>query len=204
MIAPSLLSHPTVLKISKFISDFFNPFTSLILYFIYLSYKSMGLQESLLSFLPKFLLLVLPIFLWIYFNVKRGVYTNMDVSNRKQRKSLYIFAFICMITYIGVYRIIYKEIDHVMVFLVVLMLLMQASNFFIKSSMHTALNVYAAALFFSLTPWLGFVWLGIAALVGLTRIILKRHSVAEVLVGAFLGLLVSLLYLYFHIQSTFS
>lgn len=67
--------------------------------------------------------------------------------------------------------------------------------------MHTALNVYTAALFFSVEPWAGLLWMGIAALVGITRIILKRHTLKEVLMGAFLASVVSLAFLYFHLQN---
>ena len=81
------------------------------------------------------------------------------------------------------------------------LILMQISNLFIKSSMHTSLNIFAAALFFSLSPTLGFIWLIIAIIVGITRVILKRHTPKEVIMGAFLGSLVSFFYLYVFIQN---
>ena len=80
-----------ITSISKFISNFFNPFTSLVLYFIYYSYKNYDVQESLYRFLPIFLIIILPTSAWIFYNVKAGKYQNLDVSNRIQRKTLYIF-----------------------------------------------------------------------------------------------------------------
>jgi len=46
----------------------------------------------------------------------------------------------------------------------------------------------------------GLIWLGVAALVGLTRVILKRHTVREVFLGAGIAFLISFIYLYCDIQ----
>ena len=73
---------------------------------------------------------------------------------------------------------------------------MQLSNFYIKSSMHTALNIFVAALFFKLNPNLGGAWFLLAIVIGFTRIILKRHTVAEVLTGASLALIISIIYIF--------
>ena len=75
------------------------------------------------------------------------------------------------------------------------------SNFFIKSSMHTAFNVFVTALFFSLNPILGIIWFVLTSFVAISRIILKRHTPKEVIMGAFIGTVVSLAYLYFNIQT---
>jgi hypothetical protein len=40
-----------------------------------------------------------------------------------------------------------------------LLVVMFISNFFIKSSMHTSFNIFVSALFFTLHPIYGFVWL---------------------------------------------
>ena len=66
--------------------------------------------------------------------------------------------------------------------------------------MHTAFNVFVAALFFSENPLLGIIWAVIAALVGITRVILGRHTAKEVITGAALAALVSFIYLYTNIQ----
>jgi membrane-associated phospholipid phosphatase len=66
--------------------------------------------------------------------------------------------------------------------------------------MHTAFNIFVAALFFALNTTMGIIWLGIAILVGITRIILKRHTPKEVFMGAGIAFIVSFLYLYCNIQ----
>ncbi|WP_288375758.1 phosphatase PAP2 family protein [Chryseobacterium culicis] len=187
-------------NISKVISDFFNPLVSLILFFVYMSIRQYNFKDSILYFLPILLMIIVPVIIWLVWNVKTGRYTNMDVSNRVQRKTLYIFIAACVISYLLFNYIRNGYIDLVMLFILVLLFALQISNLFIKSSMHTAFNVFVAALFFSLNWKMGIVWLGIAALVGITRIILKRHTVKEVFMGAGIAFLVSFIYLYCNIQ----
>lgn len=124
----------------------------------------------------------------------------MDVSNRVQRKTLYIFIGICVVSYIAYHYFRNGQIDFVMLFILILLFALQISNYFIKSSMHTAFNIFVAALFFALNTTMGIIWLGIATLVGITRIILKRHTPKEVFMGAGIAFIVSFLYLYCHIQ----
>lgn len=197
----NVTAHPIVIFLSKFISNFFNPLTSLFLYFAYYSNKHYDLKKSLYEFLPILLILILPISAWIYWNVRKGNYTNMDVSNRKQRNSLYIFIAVAMLVYLLINFMIDGQIDYTMLFLFILLILMQVSNYFIKSSMHTAINIFAAALFFAQNQLLGLAWLFIAVMVGITRIILKRHTPKEVLMGAAIASMVSFFYLYIYIQN---
>ncbi|MCE3074326.1 phosphatase PAP2 family protein [Chryseobacterium gwangjuense] len=189
-----------VLRISKIISDFFNPLLSLFIFFLYMSIKNYSLKDSLSYFLPILLLIIAPIIIWLVWNVKTGRYTNMDVSNRVQRKTLYIFIAACVIAYLAFNYFKNGYVDFVMLFILILLFALQISNFFIKSSMHTVFNIFVAALFFALNITMGFIWLGIAVLVGITRIILNRHTPKEVFMGAFIAFIVSFIYLYCNIQ----
>ncbi|WP_294294812.1 phosphatase PAP2 family protein [uncultured Chryseobacterium sp.] len=187
-------------KTSKIISDFFNPLLSLFIFFIYLSFMKYSLRNSIMYFLPILLIIIAPVMAWLVWNVKTGRYTNMDVSNRVQRKSLYIFIATCVVFYIAFNYFKNGYVDLVMLFILILLFALQISNFYIKSSMHTAFNIFVAALFFALNHTMGIVWLAIAILVGVTRIILKRHTPKEVLMGAGIAFTVSFLYLYCNIQ----
>ncbi|QDP84083.1 phosphatase PAP2 family protein [Chryseobacterium sp. SNU WT5] len=190
-----------LLKISKFISTVFNPINSLLFYFVIYSLKNSSLKESLQNFLPIFLITILPISGWILWNVKKKRYSDSDVSNRKQRKSLYFFIGGAISIYLLFIYLKFERIDWVLFFLLVLLLLMQISNYLIKSSMHTAINIFVAALFFTISPLIGIFWLGVSVVVAISRIILKRHSPAEVFAGSFIGISVSFIYLYTHIQT---
>lgn len=192
---------PKVISVSRLISNFFNPITSLFIYYLYFSWKNYNFNEDLERFLPILIITIIPISLWIFYHVKTGKYSNWDVSNRNQRKSLYFFIAGSLVVYLVYFYLITQRVDLVMMFILILLLFMQLSNYFIKSSMHTAFNVFTAALFFSQNIALGLVWLFIAILVGATRVILNRHSVNEVLMGFFLAALVSFPYLYVSTQT---
>lgn len=191
---------PLLNGISKFISNFFNPLVSLFLYFLYSSLENYTAKEAAMRFMPILLLTMLPISLWIFWNVKKGNYTNMDVSNRNQRKSLYFFIAGAIGAYLLYDYVKNGTIDILMIFLMILLHVMQISNYFVKSSMHTAFNIFVSALFFSINPVMGIIWFGIAVLVGITRIILKRHTLKEVISGAVIAGIVSFIYLYTNIQ----
>ncbi|AYO57574.1 ABC transporter permease [Chryseobacterium sp. 6424] len=192
---------PAVLTVSKIISNFFNPLTSLIIYFVYSSAEEYSARAAFERFVPILLLTVLPIVIWLVWNVRTGKYSNMDVSNRQQRKSLYFFIAGSMVVYLLYDYLKNGTLDLIMLFLLVLLLVMQLSNYYIKSSMHTAFNVFVAALFFYRDTTWGIAWLLIATLVGITRIILKRHTVKEVFMGGSIALFVSFIYLYSAIQT---
>ena len=194
-------SETFIQKVSKFISAIFNPINSLIFFYLVYSRKNYSLLESVQMFLPLFLIMILPVSAWIFWNVKKKNYSNLDVSNRIQRKSLYFFIGGAITVYLIYMYLKFEVIDWVLFFLLALIFLMQISNYFIKSSMHTALNVFVAALFFTISPLLGGIWLLISILVGFSRIILKRHSPAEVFMGALLATIVSFIYLYGFIQN---
>lgn len=189
-----------LIKLSKMISNFFNPLTSLFIYFTYSSSQKFSFSETVMLFLPLLIIVIIPISAWIYWNVRKGNYSNMDVSNRKQRKSLYFFIAAALLIFLGYDYFFNENVDLIVTFLILLLVLMQLSNYFIKSSMHTAFNIFVAALFFAINPTLGMVWLILSVLVGVTRIILKRHTVAEVISGATIAFLVSFIYLYTNIQ----
>jgi len=186
--------------VSRVISDFFNPLVSLFIFFLYLSFQNYTLKQALTHFLPILLMVILPVIIWLVWNVKTGRYTNMDVSNRVQRKTLYIFIAVCIVAYQIYHFVVNEFLDFVMLFILILLFALQYSNLYIKSSMHTAFNVFVAALFYAFDVKVGFIWLGIAAIVGLTRVILKRHTVKEVLIGAGIAFLISFIYLYCNIQ----
>lgn len=183
-------------KISEKISNIFNPMVSLLSFFVFNCIKNLSLKQSLHNFLFILIMVIIPVIVWIFWNVKRGKYQDADVSNRKSRMTLYLFIEFSISLYIITKLLIDKEIDSFMLFVMILLCTLHISNFFIKSSMHTAFNILAAAFFFAQSSAWGVAWLGIAICVGITRIILKRHTISEVISGTLIASMVSFIYLY--------
>lgn len=194
------VKNPLIIKLSTWFSNLMNPLISLVIYFIYLSNFAENNNSSPYRLLLAILIVILPIAAWIFYNVRKGNYTNMDVSNQKQRRTLYYFIYAVVFVFILAQYLIHGDIDIEASFLLLLLLLMGISNYLIKSSMHTAFNMFVAALYFSHNITLGIIWLTITFIVGITRLILKRHSLSEVVMGAFIGSIVSIAYLYTQIQ----
>lgn len=188
-----------LMNLSKFISNFFNPIISLLLFLGYFSYKKLTADEILISFSLVICIVVLPITAWIAWNVKTKRYSNADVSDRKQRKTLYAFTLLTMSILLAVLLGLdgNKDFTTIILFLIILLIMMQMSNFYIKSSMHTCFNLFVAGLFFPLNQTLSFIWLIVTILVGISRLILRRHSLKEVLAGSIIALYVSVSYIYF-------
>lgn len=188
---------------SNILSTILNPLFSLLFFFGFYAYEKMEYHMALKNLGLMIFFVVIPIFGWIYWNVKSGRYTNMDVSDRKQRNSLYIFNFIIIAVYIEILNLTQQEFSFILIniFLLILMMTMHFSNFFIKSSMHTSFNVFVSVLFFNLNPYFGFFWLGLTVLLGISRVILKRHTPKEVFMGASIATIISIVYLYFDIQN---
>lgn len=196
-------TNPTVLRISKIISDVFNPLTAFVVYFIYYSSLNLAWKEAFTHFLPMILIMIVPVIIWIFWNVKKGKYSNADVSDRNQRKSLYFFVAGVLFLY-WLYDWFFKQhVDYRILFVLILLILMQISNYFIKSSMHTAFNILVSAFLFVLNPFFGCIWFLLSVIVGITRILLKRHTPKEVLAGGFIALLVSVIYIFVYIGMNF-
>jgi membrane-associated phospholipid phosphatase len=197
------LPSSLLIKLSNILSNVLNPLFSLLIFFIYFAKEKMEISEAFKNLLWMVVLVIIPIFSWIFWNVKTGRYTNMDVSDRKQRNSLYIFNVLIISIYIAFLYFTQQNFDLILIiiFVMALMLIMHFSNFFIKSSMHTSFNVFVSALFFSLNIYFGLFWLLLTILVGISRVILKRHTVKEVIMGASIATVVSFIYLYLNIKN---
>lgn len=190
------MHSPRFVKVASLISAVFNPLFSLLLYFLAFSVVKLDLQTAFSTVIPAAFLIMCLVFAWIFIHVRKGAYTNMDVSDRNQRRSLYFFIVVILLLYLLFQYFFKSEIDPRLLFLLILLIALQISNFFIKSSMHTALNLFTAGLFYTLSPATGLLWLAITLVVAYTRTVLQRHTWAEIFTGAAIGGTVTFLYLY--------
>jgi hypothetical protein len=138
-----------------------------------------------------------PIIAWMYFRSRRGSYTNFDVSDQKQRRSLFLFA-IPLLAIVSVFLFASGQRGNLFVsvlFALMLLVLSQITNFFIKSSLHVSLNIFLSALIFTVNHTIGIVALLSTGLLGWSRVELGRHTLKEVLIGLLIGLVISLVML---------
>jgi len=164
---------------------------------LYVALVMFGSEDFKRASLNTFLIIgcvFIPVTVWLYIKSRNGSYTNFDVSDRKQRKSVFVFIIpiLSIVTYI-----LYKsdQASHVwqsMLFGLILLFILQVVNFRIKSSMHVSLNIYLSFLIMTVNYPVGIIVLLLTAPIGWSRVALGRHSLKEVLSGTIIGLLVSL------------
>jgi len=164
---------------------------------LYVALVMFGSEDFKRASLNTFLIIgcvFIPVTMWLYIKSRNGSYTNFDVSDRKQRKSVFVFIIpiLSIVTYI-----LYKsdQASHVwqsMLFGLILLFILQVVNFRIKSSMHVSLNIYLSFLIMTVNYPVGIIVLLLTAPIGWSRVALGRHSLKEVLSGTIIGLLVSL------------
>jgi membrane-associated phospholipid phosphatase len=135
----------------------------------------------------------------MYLKSKNGSYSNFDVSDKKQRRSLFVFAipFLVIVTTVLFLTHQPEKTCYGVLFATLLVVISQLVNFFIKSSLHVSLTLYLAFLAIPINLAFGFSLMFLCIFIGWSRVVLKRHSIKEVIVGAIIGLSIGAIMLYF-------
>ena len=136
----------------------------------------------------------LPLCLKMYWKTKNGSYTNFDVSDKKQRQSWYIYALLILLV---VTIILFateqpRTLRLAVLFALLLLALSKLANFFIKSSLHVSLNLFLAFLIMSMNLPIGLIFLSSIIFVAWARLVLKRHTMKEIIAGALIGFVIGI------------
>ncbi len=137
----------------------------------------------------------IPLGVLLYLKSKNGTYTNFDVSDRIQRKSLffYIVPLLIIVTFVLFITGQNSNLCISVLLATVLVIVSQIVNLFIKSSLHVSLNIYLSFMLMMLNFNAGVALLLFTVLLGWSRIILRRHTLKEVLYGGCIGLTIGIL-----------
>jgi membrane-associated phospholipid phosphatase len=133
----------------------------------------------------------LPLVVKTLIGARRGRYSNLDVSNREQRKKWYWLPNLLLLT-LTVYFFLSDQRPDLRFAFLFAWLLMQGSqivNFWLKTSLHVGFHAFFACLLYNLSPQWGTVALLSIPVMAWSRVALGRHSLSEVTCGATLGLL---------------
>jgi membrane-associated phospholipid phosphatase len=126
----------------------------------------------------------------VLWQVRRGVWSDIDVSRREQRPKMYLLAI--GLTALG---LAYVELTGrpapmvrgnlaTLAVLTLGLVLNQTTN---KVSMHAAFDVFAAAILATAYPGAGLGFLVVACLVAASRVVLGRHTAKEAALGLVVG-----------------
>lgn len=136
-------------------------------------------------------LITLPVIIHNVIRMKKGDYSNFDVSNRLQRKSFYPFILLLFLLLIGLsYWMKFPQEVIKQTLIIGLMLgILAFINLKIKASLHAALVFFIALIMgmeFPTWQWPFFLF---ASIVAYSRLKTQKHSLPELLIGGIIGVL---------------
>ena len=181
-------------KIAKIISVIGHPLLTIPLFVAIMMFAFEDIEKALVNSALIIACIFLPLCLRMYFKSKIGTYTNFDVSDRIQRKTLFTFIIPIMIvvTIISFITSPDSNFSISVLFGTILVIISQITNLFIKSSLHVSLNIYLAALATTADLRIGIAILLLTGLIAWSRIALGRHTRKEVALGYIIGLTISI------------
>jgi hypothetical protein len=196
MLEPSeqSLPRPNRLRLARLISEILHPFLVAPLTIILVLYLDSGSIIIALAWTGICTALVIvPALIFLRYKLSRRHYADADVSAREQRYGFYIFALGCMIICFGVLLWLGAPRPLLSLFtaaLSALVVFAVVTQLWLKVSIHTGAmaGATAAVAFYSL-PLAGLLTLGLIA-VGWSRLVLKRHTLPEVLTGCALAAMI--------------
>lgn len=186
------------IKIAKLVSTLGHPLLTIPIYVAIVMFAFESIEKASLNSVLIIGGIFLPLVLWMYIKSKNGTYTNFDVSNRIQRKTLFIFVipFMIVITVISFKTSPASNFSLSILFATILVIISQIINLFIKSSLHVSLNIYLSALVMTVDLRIGIAIFLFSGLIAWSRIALRRHTMKEVAFGSCIGLIISITMLY--------
>jgi hypothetical protein len=186
------------LKIAKAISLIGHPLLTIPLFVVAMMFAFEGFEKALLNSALIIGCIFLPLFLRMYIKSKNGTYTNFDVSDRIQRKTLFTFIIPLMIvvTVLSFKTNLGSNFSLSVLFGTILVIISQVINLFIKSSLHVSLNIYLSALVLTADLRIGIAVFLFSGFIAWSRVALGRHTWKEVAFGSCIGLIISVSMLY--------
>lgn len=178
--------------VASVVSTIIHPllFPMLVLIVLSMAFTNGSVSRTLLYLIVAVGLTALPVAAVVWIQVKRGKWSDLDVSKRTQRYTLYPLTLACL----GVLMYVFYRLHAPRQNIVAVVSLAAANvvngiiNLFWKISAHATTAAMCAVLLWQLTPSWGPPAAAGAALVGWSRVELKRHTAGQVLAGWGVGL----------------
>ena len=145
--------------------------------------------EAVRTLLLVVLIVVVPVTVLMVRQVRTGSWTNVDASNRTERPVLYVVGMIALAVLLGTVQIFRPGSFLIRGAIGVLLMLAvcAALTTTIKVSLHMAFAALATTILMALGSPAGWVLLAGMPVLAWSRLTLKRHAPAEVMVGLLVG-----------------
>ncbi len=190
------------LPVARFISFILNPLAVIVVVPFFLIYRTTNDLFAAFNWTLYTMLFLMIMAVFILFNVRRGVFTDYDVSKREQRPLLFLVSLILAVVYlVGLFLFDAPSILYIVTFTVISGIVFASIiNNWIKASMHVAT---IASLITALAIVYGsyyYLLLLLVPIVAYIRVKAKRHTIPETIAGAIFGSSLSL-FMYIMVRS---
>ena len=187
--APPKSQKVHLLKVAWFVSALGHPLVSGSAVGVLVFFQLFEFRKAV--FLSGFILCLIsiPVAAWIYYKTKSKEYTNFDVSVRTQRTSMYLFL-LGILALAILLALFSQQTQSLFIGLSLCFAMVAISfkfNYFLKSSLHVAMSFFLAFSLWQVQPFWGVAMFFMALLVSASRLILKRHTLSEIISGSFIG-----------------
>lgn len=180
-------------RFARWVSVVGHPFILMPLLTGIIAYHVLPAEQALIAEFVALGVVIIPAGLLTLYRVRRGMWSDLDVSQQQQRKQFYSLLLPLLVVIVVISS--FADVPHTLPLGAAAIGLLVASAYLlntrIKVSLHTGFAMFVALTLYLINTWVGVGALLLAMLVAWSRVVLRRHTVAEVLVGAFLGMLVS-------------
>lgn len=182
-------------SIARLISFIFNPILVLAVLPFFLVYKATGDFYQASGWVGYTVLFLVAMAIYVVYGVRKGMFTDIDVSKRQQRPVLFLISIFLGLVYLaGLFVFQAPQILFVTTISVIAgVLVASIINNFIKASIHTATISAVLIAIAIVNGGYYFFLLSIIPLVAWARIKEKRHTFPETVIGGLLGILLSLI-----------
>lgn len=137
----------------------------------------------------------IPITIKMYRGSRKGTYTNFDVSDKNERQNWYVIVLMLLFMLTAILFLTNQThgIRYNALFFFLLLIVAKIANYFIKTSLHVSLNVFLSFLMMQINLFYGLAFLCFVFVIAWSRLILKRHTLKEIIYGGINGLAIGIL-----------
>lgn len=158
---------------------------------VFLLFQTQPFEKALFISCLVIGIIQIPVLVNLTKKYRKGKIESFDVSDRNERKKFYflVLPLLVIVNLILFFTNQSKDLIYSFLFATILLFLMQAMNYFVKSSLHVAVNVYLGFLLFNLNPILGMLGWIFVLIIAWSRLELKKHTTQEIVCGFIIGAL---------------
>jgi hypothetical protein len=182
-------------KIANIISIIGHPLLTIPIFVIMVLFKYEDLQRAFLISILILCGVFIPLTIKMYIGSRKGTYTNFDISDKGERQNWYVIVLILLFILTSILFLTNQPrgIKYNALFFFLLLFIAKMGNYFVKTSLHVSLNIFLSFLMMQINLMYGLSFLGFVFVIAWSRLILKRHTLKEIIYGGLNGLAIGVL-----------